>query len=1063
MACLNLTNGLFINSSADLLWNSANTVLNLPNGGSLTYTGSGPNPGIAINKDGDNEFFSKPATGNIHYMNFGSPKNYLLVLTTQDGGGISTRSVVLVDTSGSSIQTRLLFTINANTSQPLPVVQMSPGGGHLFFIRAATSAGTVAGMQIARSDNGAPLCSAVPFSPSLELFGEVTPTAILIKEGGSTISSCARPEADCDVSPNSQTFNDAVLGPGVDPSLATQTEQFTIENNGTDCLTITSIGNAGPFSVSGTSQPLPVTLDPMEDITVNVLFAPANLGNYSEQLPINPTPTNGDTYLECNGEARAPELSISFSGSVSFGKVPLGASANRMVSILNNGEATVNISIPAPPGGIPFSWGPFGGPLAPGASHTLVITFAPMSEGSFNHTITFTGNDPDSPHQINLSGTGCVANAEMQVLTPPGPFIDFGNVQRGFRTVRTIRVRNNGDGPLNFSARIQGGDDTLFGIQKEGESITSPLANTSFTVLPTDACGGTSGSGEVIFGVTFYANDAPRTAQSQLVIYNHNATNGLPNELTYDLQGEITAPIAVDVQLVMDRSGSMSDPSGERIKIDTAIDAGQLFVEMMRPDVEDRLGIVKFNDTPELVSSIQNITTANRDTIRGQINPTEFNPTGFTSIAGGVRVAIKNIDDTPRATVPDALNTSIVVLTDGIDNTPYNDPDGNTYSLLGGDGALPLPAPTGKQLYAIGIGNSIDSGQLSVLSQATGGSFLHVRDFSGTDFFSLEKHFTQIFMESVDLSVISDPVYTIQPNDEHVTPIDILNGDTGLMIVVYDRDYIRLPFYLESPSGEIVTLTQVPAGFQIRPGITATARFMEVTFPEGAPERYAGQWKFIVYHDGKACVYKPRQPKETPVTHVPNVDSQEFGFGFRPTRCKEGYDKPVMYGFAVGAGSNFRMFPFVQPGIIKVGESIKLNALISEFSLPVTGCTVTVKAETPGGTVYNYTLLDDGLHADDDKDDGNYGKVFTQTSEEGFYTFTFRAHGYSRDNEPVVREAVRSKYVEGNTPLIPSDGGNRPDDGDGSSTSQRCCRTITYLLWVIIVLILILIYLRWFR
>ena len=64
-----------------------------------------------------------------------------------------------------------------------------------------------------------------------------------------------------------------------------------------------------------------------------------------------------------------------------------------------------------------------------------------------------------------------------------------------------------------------------------------------------------------------------------------------------------------------------------------------------------------------------------------------------------------------------------------------------------------------------------------------------------------------------------------------------------------------------------------------------------------------------------------------------------------------------MYGIAIGVGSNFRMFPFVQPGIIKVGKSIRLNAIINEFGLPVIGCNVTVKAVTPGGTVYHYNLI----------------------------------------------------------------------------------------------------------
>ena len=46
-------------------------------------------------------------------------------------------------------------------------------------------------------------------------------------------------------------------------------------------------------------------------------------------------------------------------------------------------------------------------------------------------------------------------------------------------------------------------------------------------------------------------------------------------------------------------------------------------------------------------------------------------------------------------------------------------------------------------------------------------------------------------------------------------------------------------------------------------------------------------------------------------------------------------------------------------------------------------------------------------------DDGEYAATFTNTAVAGSYVFTFRATGYSHDKEPVVREAVLSKYVEG--------------------------------------------------
>jgi hypothetical protein len=108
-----------------------------------------------------------------------------------------------------------------------------------------------------------------------------------------------------------------------------------------------------------------------------------------------------------------------------------------------------------------------------------------------------------------------------------------------------------------------------------------------------------------------------------------------------------------------------------------------------------------------------------------------------------------------------------------------------------------------------------------------------------------------------------------------------------------------------------------------------------------------------------------------------------------------------------------------------------------------------VSARAPNGTEYPLTLLDDGQHHDDAANDGTYGAQFTPTDQEGTYEFTFRATGRSRDGEPVRREAVRSKYIEGRTPLVP------PGDS-GSTTFRDCCERVIRGLWVIGILVLLL-------
>lgn len=1055
MACLNLISGPLL--PPDVAWQQGTSV-NTPNGTTITSTTGGPSPGVSIVKGGSTQFFAKPASGSVRFANWGTPSNFVAVLTIDDNtpGVNATRTVVVVDTSGTTLTTQVALTTSAPSTVSLPHINPSATNGNAALLWGGNNSGVLATVSavIISSVNGNVLCSAVPFTPSGQTNGDITATTLLIKDGGTTVSSCPKPKGISDVTPDPQNFPEAVLGPGVPPSLSSSQRQFTIRNSSSanDCLTVSAIGNLTPYSVVGTSRPLPATFDPGQTMTVDVRFAPTTTGTFNLDLPLTLNTNVNDLVLRCRGRARNAVTAISFSASIGFGTIPLSTSATRTLTITNTGDVPVTINIPAAPATSEFQWAALSTSIAPGASATLALTFTPTTEGPRSITLTFTSSAPSSPHNITLSGTGCVARAQINIASPSPPMVDFGQIERGFRTVRTVRVLNAGNGQLSFRASTSG--SALFGIQRAGGSVTGSPSTDNFTVDPVSPCGaGPAGAGQLEFGVTFFANSAPGLVSGQLIIDNHNALGGAPASFTFNLQAEIVALINVDAQLVLDRSGSMAETSGSRTKSATSIDAARLFVQLARADVEDRIGLVKFNNVPQVFSGITAVTAANQPAMIGAINATELAPTNSTCIAGGVIEALRDLDATPRAVLPPSLRRIVAVLTDGIDNTPYLNPaDGVTYSLMGEDGATALPTPVNTRVYAIGIGDSIDSARLGQLAQATGGAFLQVREFSGTDFFKLEKHFTQIYMDTVDLATIRDPVLTILPGTEHVIDFDVLAGDVGLMVVIYDRDGIRLPFYLKTPTGETVDLTSVPAGFQIRPGITNTARFIEVKFPPGQPARYSVKWQLVVIHTGRACVTGGQFEREGT-----GFSSEQFGFGFEPRNCKP-YDKPIMYGFAIGVGSNFRMQAFVDPGIVSVGEPIQLNAEITEFGLPTTGCVVTVEAKAPDGTTRSFVMRDDGAHGDGSVDDGNYGHRFIETYIEGTYEFTFRASGQSRDGEPVNREAVRAKYVQGRVPLIP------PEGGDGSK--DKCCIRLSRWLWiaiVLLVLILIVLLLIWRR
>jgi hypothetical protein len=152
----------------------------------------------------------------------------------------------------------------------------------------------------------------------------------------------------------------------------------------------------------------------------------------------------------------------------------------------------------------------------------------------------------------------------------------------------------------------------------------------------------------------------------------------------------------------------------------------------------------------------------------------------------------------------------------------------------------------------------------------------------------------------------------------------------------------------------------------------------------------------------------------------------------------------LLYGIAIGVGSDFRMFPFVTPAPVYTGDPILLTALVSEAGLPIKGCTVTVEATAPNGSMITTTLRDDGAYNDGAADDGEYARQYMQTFAPGIYHFKFRAVGMSREGKQVMREAVRDKPVlergrpDPGNPGNGNPGGGRPGDG-GPPPLDNCC------------------------
>jgi len=101
-----------------------------------------------------------------------------------------------------------------------------------------------------------------------------------------------------------------------------------------------------------------------------------------------------------------PRALISLEGSLAFGNVLEGTSANRTLSITNTGTAALVVSGISYPDGFSGNWS---GTVAPGASQNVTVTFAPAAAQSYGGSLSVASNASGGASTLAVSGTGVPA------------------------------------------------------------------------------------------------------------------------------------------------------------------------------------------------------------------------------------------------------------------------------------------------------------------------------------------------------------------------------------------------------------------------------------------------------------------------------------------------------------------------------------------------------------------------------------------------------------------------------------------------------------------------------
>ena len=448
-------------------------------------------------------------------------------------------------------------------------IQTQPGAGSIasggadltFVIRCTPSSVATVTTTVSIANNDS---NENPYDFALSCNGVAAPAPEMDVEGNAT--SIADGDATPDTSDHTN-FGNVALGGSFDRT-------FTIQNEGSDTLTLTdfptavALSGSGDFSIQ--SQPSAGSIaSGGADLTFVVRCTPSGAATVATTVSIANNDADENPYdfgLACTGVVvAAPEIDVQrpISSSIADGgSVALGNQSTGVVNlqfVLDNSSGTAQLSISGVTADNLSNVSGFALntttpiDIPAGDSATFEISFNVDAAGAFSLDIDVANNDSDeNPYDIQISGTGATL-PEMDVLgndkiifsgdTTPATddHTDFGNVGTTSATVsRTFVIQNAGTDDLTFS--------------------DSPVVSISGThaaefALTTDAASPVTGGDQTSFTITFDPGDTG-VREATISIANND---GDENPYTFNIQGTGTGA-APEMDVL---GNSISIPSGD--------------------------------------------------------------------------------------------------------------------------------------------------------------------------------------------------------------------------------------------------------------------------------------------------------------------------------------------------------------------------------------------------------------------------------------------------------------------------------------------------------------------
>ena len=580
-------------------------------------------------------------------------------------------------------------------------------------------------------------------------------------------------------------------------------------------------------------------------------------------------------------------------------------------------------------------------------------------------------------------GDTVVEDSAFPIMRLDDPLLNFKQVETGFAFTKPLVIYNDGYARLDVSLEFQPNADLAHW------PTAAPISNLEVDI----------GDSPLIVEQVYEPQDVG--VHSVLLTVATNDPNVSMQTVT--LMGVGTSPTPIDSVLVLDRSGSMDDPAGERQKIQVMRDAADLYIHLLRPALgnsgeSDSIGFVKYNDSNSVYLPLDSVddpsvagshmaTAENQLSDSALTDANRLLPDDATGIGGAMNTAAGMF-----APPSSDRRHVMVVLTDGIENR----------SPFIGDVIGPIQAnDSSLSLYSVGLGDDYEADKLQSITNVGDGGYHQVSaDLSGLSIFDLENFYFKIFSHATDMDLNVDPTFFVPVSGADPVIVDsarVTSSDRQAVFLLLESPVLREFYTLEliAPTGQVVKKDLLIAGRKVEHVQRHTYTVYKVALPDPRKTKeYLGDWKVQLTPKGN---WDPRALNRL-------VDQKNSFVGLLDLNPKAGL---VPIGFSSAVKSNYRMSVAANASNYKPGSEIRLVAQLTDRGVPVVSARVSVVVDIPRSGKLAMQLYDDGTHGDAIARDGSWTNIFQKTDANGTYRFLFRSQGRNAAGEMVAREADR--------------------------------------------------------